>query len=170
MDALRAAARRGPPSLTPRRLAAARAALVRSLIAPRSCSATAARMWTVSLLACGLSAAMNSTLLSMSGNERQIAGQAVELGDDELALVLPAGRQGLFKLGAGVALAALDLGMLGDQLPGAAVEVVHDGLTLGVEAEAGFPLLVRGHPVISNKPAKMRGHEVLLSRPARTAY
>src|SRR5262245_57682007 len=66
MDALRAAARRGPPSLTPRRLAAARAALVRSLIAPRSCSATAARMWTVSLLAWGLSAAMNSTLLSIS--------------------------------------------------------------------------------------------------------
>ena len=64
MEALRATARRGPPSLTPRRLAAARAALVRSLIAPRSCSATAARMWTVSLLPCGLSAAMNSTLLS----------------------------------------------------------------------------------------------------------
>ena len=34
MDALRAAARRGPPSLAPRRLAAAKAALVRSLIAP----------------------------------------------------------------------------------------------------------------------------------------
>jgi tripartite-type tricarboxylate transporter receptor subunit TctC len=34
--------------LTPRRLAAAKAALVRSLIAARSCSATAARMWTVS--------------------------------------------------------------------------------------------------------------------------
>ena len=47
-------------------LAAARAALVRSLIAPRSCSATAARIWTVSLLAWGLSAAMNSTLLSIS--------------------------------------------------------------------------------------------------------
>ena len=119
---------------------------MRSLIAPRSCSATAARMWTVSLLACGLSAAMNSTLLSMSGNERQIAGQAVELGDDELALVLPAGRQGLFKLGAGVALAALDLGMLGDELPGAAVEIVLDGRALGVEAKPGLTLLVRGHP------------------------
>ena len=39
MDAFRAAARRGPPSLTPRRLAAAKAAVVRSLIAARSCSA-----------------------------------------------------------------------------------------------------------------------------------
>src|SRR5262252_7512976 len=36
MDAFRAAARRGPPSLTPRRLAAAKAALVRSLIAAQS--------------------------------------------------------------------------------------------------------------------------------------
>ena len=34
MNALRAAASRGPPSLTPRRLAAAKAALVLSLIAP----------------------------------------------------------------------------------------------------------------------------------------
>jgi hypothetical protein len=34
---------------------------VRSLIASRSCSATAARMWMVSLLACGLSVATNST-------------------------------------------------------------------------------------------------------------
>jgi hypothetical protein len=34
------------------------------------------------------------------------------------------------------AFAGLDLGELGDELPGAAVEVGHDGLTLGVEAEA----------------------------------
>src|SRR5262249_23413153 len=54
---------------------------------------------------------------------------------------------------------ALDLGMLGDQLPGAAViEVVHDGLALDVEAEARFPLLVRGHSVIGDKPAEMRAH------------
>src|SRR5262245_51781290 len=62
LDALRAAARRGPPSLTPRRLAAASAALVRSLMAVRSCSATAARMWTVSLLACGFMAALHRAL------------------------------------------------------------------------------------------------------------
>jgi hypothetical protein len=40
------------------------------------------------------------------------------------------------KLGAIRAFAGLDLGELGDELPGAAVEVGHDGLTLGVEAEA----------------------------------
>jgi hypothetical protein len=115
------------PSLTPRRLAAAKAALVRSLIAARSCSATAARMWTVSLLACGLSAAMNSTLLSISvamkarfdvavhqrGDEGEVAGEAVELGDDELSLVLAAGGQGLLQLGAIRTLAGLDLSELG---------------------------------------------------------
>ena len=44
-----------------RGLAAARVTLVRSEIASRPCSATAARMWMVSLLACGLSTATNST-------------------------------------------------------------------------------------------------------------
>jgi hypothetical protein len=52
---------RGVPNRVPRALVAARAALVRSEIASRSRSATAARMWMVSLLACGLSTATNST-------------------------------------------------------------------------------------------------------------
>jgi hypothetical protein len=39
----------GVPNRIPRALAAARAALVRSEMASRSCSATAARMWIVSL-------------------------------------------------------------------------------------------------------------------------
>src|ERR1700730_12536517 len=43
----------GPPSFFPRSLAAASAAFVRELINSRSCSATAARMWMVSLFACG---------------------------------------------------------------------------------------------------------------------
>jgi hypothetical protein len=45
----------------PRALAAARAALVRSEIASRPCSATAARMWMVSLLACGLITSLRSS-------------------------------------------------------------------------------------------------------------
>src|SRR5262249_15438575 len=73
--------------------------LVRSLIVARSCSATAARMWTVSLLACGLSAAMNSTLLvHQGGDEGEVAGQAVEFGNDQLGLVLPARGQDLLEL------------------------------------------------------------------------
>jgi len=73
-------------------------------------------------------------------DEGEIAGEAVELCDDELGLVLAAGGQGLLKFGAIRAFAGLDLGMLGDQLPGAAIEVGHDGLALGVEAEAGLAL------------------------------
>jgi Arm DNA-binding domain len=43
----------GPPGFTPHALAAASASLIRVLINSRSCSATAARMWMVSLLANG---------------------------------------------------------------------------------------------------------------------
>jgi hypothetical protein len=51
----------GLPSLTPRALAAARAALVRAEIMRRSSSATIAMMPTVSRLADGISAATNPT-------------------------------------------------------------------------------------------------------------
>src|SRR5262249_623260 len=43
----------------------------------------------------------------------------------------------------------------------AAVEVVHDGLTLSVEAKPGLSLLVCADPVIRDKPAEMRAHEVI---------
>ena len=51
----------GLPRRVPRALAAFKAALVRSEIISRSCCATAARICTVSLFACGLSTATNST-------------------------------------------------------------------------------------------------------------
>ena len=53
--------------------------------------------------------------IHQGGDESQIAGQAVEFGDAEFGLMAPAGRQGLLEFGAGIALAALDLGMLRDQ-------------------------------------------------------
>lgn len=56
----------GLPSFTPLAFAAASAAFVRTLIISRSCSATAARTWTVNLLAIGISAAMKSTPASIS--------------------------------------------------------------------------------------------------------
>ena len=49
----------GLPSRLPRALAAFRAADVRELMISRSCWATAARIWMVNLLACGLSTATN---------------------------------------------------------------------------------------------------------------
>src|SRR5262249_41925788 len=61
----RASARRGLPRRLPRALAACSASLVRWEIISRSCCATAARMWIVSLLG-GLSTATNATPLSMS--------------------------------------------------------------------------------------------------------
>jgi hypothetical protein len=56
----------GFPNRFPRALAAWRAAGVRALMISRSCWATAAKICTVSLFACGLSTAMNSTPESMS--------------------------------------------------------------------------------------------------------
>src|SRR5262245_30922130 len=73
----------------------------------------------------------------------------------------PTGCQCPLKLGAGIALAALHLGMLRDQLPGATIEIGHDGLTLGVEAKAGLALLVCRYPVIGDKPAEMRAQMTL---------
>ena len=56
---------RSPPSFVPLAFAAASPAFVLAEIINASCSATAARMWTVSLLAVGKSTATNSTLLSI---------------------------------------------------------------------------------------------------------
>ena len=63
---LRASSSCGLPRRTPRALAAASAAFVCYEIISRSCSATAARMCIVSLVACGLSQATKSTPESIS--------------------------------------------------------------------------------------------------------
>ena len=47
-----------------------------------------------------------------------------------------------------IAVAALDLRELIDELPRATVEIVHDGLTLSVEAEPRLALLIGRHSVI----------------------
>jgi hypothetical protein len=57
--------------------------------------------------------------LHQAADEVDVSRQSIELRDDELGLVLAAGRQGLFKLGAIRPLAGLNLGELGDQLPSA---------------------------------------------------
>jgi hypothetical protein len=94
----------GVPSRFPCALAAARAALVRSESASRSCSATAARMWMLSLLACGLSAATNSTAgLHEGRHEGEIFGQLIQLCDYKPSLVRAASIDGaraasLFKI------------------------------------------------------------------------
>ena len=90
------------------------------------------------------------------GNEGQVAGQAVELGDDKPCPLLFAGRERPPQLRAVGALAALDLGELIDQRPPTAVQVVHDGFALRVETQAGFALPIRADAEISDKLAVMR--------------
>jgi hypothetical protein len=55
--------------------------------------------------------------MSQRGNEGQITRQPVQLGDDELCLLLLAGGERCGELRAIGALAALDLGKLAHQLP-----------------------------------------------------
>jgi hypothetical protein len=69
-------------------------------------------------------------------HERNIAGESIELGNDQPRLVLLAGSLCGPELRAVAILAALDLREFGHKLPSAAVEVGHDGGALGVEAEA----------------------------------
>jgi hypothetical protein len=78
----------GADSRFPRALAAARASLVRSEIASRTCSATAARMWMVSLLACGLSTATNSTPTPRGSLRGEISGESNKLRNDQLRALL----------------------------------------------------------------------------------
>ena len=67
--------------------------------------------------------------LHQRGDECEVAGQPVELRNDELGFLRPADVERDFKLRPGVVLTALDLGELPDQRPGAAVEVgAHRGL------------------------------------------
>ena len=103
---------RSPPSLTPRRFAAANAALVRSEMRSASSSATMAMMPTVSRFAFGMSAATKSTPDSFRPSRKwAFARQSIELCDDKPCPVQAA--HGSFRqfwpIGA---LAALDLGEL----------------------------------------------------------
>ena len=96
------------------------------------------------------------------GDEGEVAGQPVELGNDELGLVLAAGEQRLGQLRAIRTLAALNLGVLGDEPPRAAVQVGLDGLPLRLKAEAGGPLLIGGNTIVCNELAEMCAQNGLL--------
>jgi len=87
-----------------------------------------------------------------------IAGEAVELRDEEGRLELPALLQGLLELRALVEsvgpLPRLDLGELGRELPSPAIEVGRDCLTLGVEPETGAALGLGADAVVSDEFAR----------------
>lgn len=84
-----------------------------------------------------------------AGNEMDVAGEAVELSDDEFCFLLAAKGEGGGELGPVVLLAAFyfreflkDRATSGDELG--------DGLALCVEAQAAFALLVGGDPIIGH--------------------
>ena len=75
--------------------------------------------------------------IAQAQQEHRIAAEAIEAADDQLGAVAAAGVERLRELRAvAVALAALDLDELGDQLPAAAVEPGLDRRALRLEAEA----------------------------------
>jgi hypothetical protein len=84
-------------------------------------------------------------------DERHVAREPVQFGDDEPGLALSAGGQGFLQFRPVVAPARLDLGVLGQQDAADAREIAPNGRTLGLKAEAGLPLAVSAHPVVSDE-------------------
>jgi hypothetical protein len=81
--------------------------------------------------------------LLQAEQEMRVAGQSVQLCDDEPCAASPARREGFRELWTIAIRAALDLGELRDDLPFAAVKLVMNRLALRLEAEARCALLGR---------------------------
>jgi len=81
--------------------------------------------------------------LLQAEQERRIAAQAVELGDDKGRVVQPATRQRLDQLRPLVVGSALNFNIFRDQRPSSAIQEVPDGLALRVEPEPGLTLFGR---------------------------
>ena len=82
----------------------------------------------------------------MLAEERQIA-EAIKPGNDEGCLDTAAALQRLGLLGAAVLLPTLNLDKFRHQLPRSAVQIIDDGLLLGIEAEGHSSLPISGNPV-----------------------
>ena len=91
------------------------------------------------------------------GNEGDVTRQAVQLCNDQRGLLLPAGLEGGRELGAIVTLAGFNLSELAHQVPGATVQVIHDRLALGLEAETATALPLRRYPEISDETSCSHG-------------
>src|SRR5262249_40067464 len=84
-------------------------------------------------------------------NEPDIAGEPIELGNDQLGPVLFTSRKRAGELRPIVAPAALDLDELAQQLPAATVEIVLHRLALRRDAVPSDALLVGRDPQIRDK-------------------
>jgi hypothetical protein len=112
----------GRQHTTPRSLATARAALVRSEMIRRSACATTAMLPTIISLPSGMTAAANRTPAFRSPSRKCASRlRRSSLAITSVAPCTPAGSERPAQLGAVVPAAALDLGVLGDQPPPTAV-------------------------------------------------
>jgi hypothetical protein len=128
------------------------AALVRSEIARRSSSATIAMMPTVSLLAFGMSAAVNAIPERCNPKQKmRIAGEAIELRDDQRCPAHPAFRQRPRELWTIVALVALDLDEFRQRRSLEAGEIAGRRVTLRLDAQPRAALPVGRNPQIVTK-------------------
>ena len=94
-----------------------------------------------------------NTRLHQIGDERDIAGESIKLGDNELSAPQSALFQGRSKLRAIRVLAALDLGKLSNDVPIAAVQVLTDCGPLGLKPKPGFALPRGRDAVLGDKIA-----------------
>ena len=79
--------------------------------------------------------------LHEAGQERDVTCQAIQLGDNQGRLLQPAQSECLLQLVTIRALAGLDFFELADKLLAAAVQILGDGLSLSLKAEARDALL-----------------------------
>jgi hypothetical protein len=85
------------------------------------------------------------------GDERHVAAEPVEAGDDQRRLVTLGLGQRRAQLGPIGVLAAFDLGVVGDDLAAGAPHLARDGLALRVEAKAGPALTVGTDAVVGDE-------------------
>jgi hypothetical protein len=92
-----------------------------------------------------------------AGDERHVAGQAIELGDDNGALAITCGRKGCSQLRASVerigSLAALCLDKLGCEFEALGFGKAVNRFTLGINAEPRAPLPFGGKRGNRRQPA-----------------
>jgi hypothetical protein len=91
------------------------------------------------------------TAFHQAGDEMNVHGQSIELGDDQRGLGLLGCCDGRRKLRPIVALAALDFAEFTDQLAAIAANVAQHGLTLRIEAKAAPALPIGRDPKICNE-------------------
>jgi hypothetical protein len=96
-------------------------------------------------------------------DKRDIARQPVELGHDQRGASSLRVTDRRARLRSVRMLPALDLAVLGQELPAAAIEVIGDGLALPLDAETGMALLIGRDPEVGFRGNLFFGDELRTS-------